>query len=165
MFSISKIILFISFIVVLPQYLLSEESGSRVEVYTKSGNKIKGELVLVDSTKLQLEIRLPKTSGISKEYKIVNFHVNDLDSVNIPGSFEGTTPIILSTLLGGAATAVSISSSESNNFFVGSALGLLLGGFTYLFIDNTLTTESIVFTEIDKYPWKLKPFSRNYRSD
>jgi hypothetical protein len=165
MLSYSFFILVLSHLVVLSPNLLSMNEGSSVEVYTQRGNVIRGELVQVDSSNIKIEIRLPKTSGSSKTTKFLNIDVSICDSVIIPGAFEGATPIILSALLGAGATAVSISNSDNNYYYIGGALGLLIGGFTYLFIDNTLTRESLIFTEVNKYPWKLIPYSRNYRKN
>ena len=165
MYLYSRFIIILSLIVVLAPTLLSMDKGSNVEIFTKNGNLLKGELINVDSLELVIETRIPKTSGSTKKSQRIIVDVFVCDIVKIPGSFEGATPIILSTALGVGAAAISISNSEKNNYLVGSALGLLVGGFSYLFIDKTLTDESLVFTEIDKYPWKLKPYSRNYRSD
>lgn len=165
MYLYSRFIIILSLIVVFAPNLLSREKGSNVEIFTKNGNLLKGELINVDSLEIVIETRVPKTSGSTKTTKRLIVDVFVCDSIIIPGSFEGATPIILSSALGIGAAAISISNSENNNFYVGSALGLLVSGFTYLFIDKTLTEESIIFTEVDKYPWKLKPYSRNYRSD
>lgn len=165
MYLYSRFIIILSLIVVITPTLLSMDKGSNVEIFTKNGNLLKGELINVDSMEIVIETRVPKTSGSTKTTKRLIVDVFVCDSIIIPGSFEGATPIILSSALGIGAAAISISNSENNNFYVGSALGLLVSGFTYLFIDKTLTEESIIFTEVDKYPWKLKPYSRNYRSD
>ena len=85
------------------------------------------------------------------------------DSVVIPGSFTGASPYVIGGLLGISAAAITIGSSDSKNYYVGSALGIIVGLFSYLFIENTLTTPEIKLTEIDKYPWKLKPYSRDYK--
>src|SRR6056300_1481126 len=121
MLSYSFFILVLSHLVVLSPNLLSMNEGSSVEVYTQRGNVIRGELVQVDSSNIKIEIRLPKTSGSSKTTKFLNIDVSICDSVIIPGAFEGATPIILSALLGAGATAVSISNSDNNYYYIGGA--------------------------------------------
>ncbi len=141
----------------------SQVKGSKVEIYTKDNKIIKGELVDVDSNKVELFIRLPKTPSSSASNKTIYIENQLCDSVVIPGSFTGASPFIISSLLGIGSTAISIGSSDEPNYYVSGALGVIVGFFSYIFIDNTLTVPEIKFTEVDKYPWKLKPYSRNYR--
>lgn len=142
----------------------AETNGSKVEIFTKDNKIIKGELINVDSLKIELLIKLPKTSSSSKTSKTIYIENNLCDSVIIPGSFTGASPYIISGVLGVGATAITIGGSEDPNYYIGGAIGAIVGFFSYLFIDKTLTVDEIKFTEIDKYPWKLKPFSRNYKS-
>jgi hypothetical protein len=141
----------------------TQVKGSNVEIYTKSNEVLKGELLDVDSIRIELLMRLPKTPTSSASYKTIYIENNLCDSVVIPGSFTGASPYIISGLLGLGAAAITIGSSEEPNYYVGGALGAIVGFFSYIFIDNTLSVPEIRFTEIDKYPWKMKPYSRNYR--
>ncbi|MER3330034.1 MAG: hypothetical protein RIF34_10690, partial [Candidatus Kapaibacterium sp.] len=118
-----------------------------------------------DSNKIELLIRLPKTPTSSATHKTIYIENNLCDSVVIPGSFTGASPYIISGLLGIGAAAITIGSTDDSNYYVGGALGSIIGVFSYIFIDNTLSFPEIKFTEIDKYPWKIKPYSRNYRPD
>jgi hypothetical protein len=146
-------------------FVYTQGKGSKVEIYTKSNEILKGELINVDSNKIELLIRLPKSPNSLASHKTIQIENNLCDSVVIPGSFTGASPYIISGLLGLGAAAITIGSSNEPNYYVGSALGAIVGFFSYIFIDKTLSTQEIRFTEIDKYPWKLKPFSRNYRPD
>jgi|APTNR8051073442_1049403.scaffolds.fasta_scaffold05309_7 hypothetical protein len=143
--------------------VFSQSKGSNVEIYTKSNEILKGELIYVDSNKIELIIRLPKTPTSKASHKTIQIENILCDSVVIPGSFTGASPYVIGGLLGISAAAITIGSSDSKNYYVGSALGIIVGLFSYLFIENTLTTPEIKLTEIDKYPWKLKPYSRDYK--
>ncbi len=160
LFLVTSIIFYLS-----SSFVYTQVKGSNVEIYTKSNEILKGELINVDSNKIELLIRLPKTPTSSASHKTIQIENNLCDSVVIPGSFTGASPYIISGLLGLGAAAITIGSNDEPNYYVGSALGAIVGFFSYIFIDKTLSTQEIRFTEIDKYPWKLKPFSRNYRPD
>ncbi|PKL79250.1 MAG: hypothetical protein CVV25_08760 [Ignavibacteriae bacterium HGW-Ignavibacteriae-4] len=141
----------------------TQVKGSNVEIYTKSNEVLKGELISVDSNKIELLKRLPKTPTSSASHKTIQVENDLCDSVVIPGSFTGASPYVISGLLGIGAAAITIGSSDEPNYYVGGALGAIVGFFSYIFIDNTLSVPEIKFTEIDKYPWKLIPYSRDYR--
>ncbi len=160
LFLTASIIVFLSI-----STLLGQVKGSNVEIYTKSNEILKGELVNVDSNKIELLTRLPKTPTSSASHKTLYIENNLCDSVVIPGSFTGASPYIISGLLGIGAAAITIGNSDEPNYYVGGALGAIVGFFSYIFIDKTLSVPEIKFTEIDKYPWKMKPYSRNYRPD
>lgn len=144
---------------------LCETSGSDIKIFKKDSKIVKGELIDVDSNNIVLAIRLPKTSQSTAKYKTKNIPVNLCDSAIIEGQFTGASPYILSSVLGLGSVAIVIGSGDEPNYYVGGAIGVIIGVFSYLFIDNTLTVPEIRLTEIDKYPWKLKPYSRNYRED
>ena len=99
----------------------------------------------------------------SVSHKTIFIKNNLCDSLIIPGSFNGASPIIVSSLLGIGAMGVTLANQDEANYYVSGTLGIIIGFFSYIFIDNTLSSPDIKFTEIDKYPWKVKPFSRNYK--
>lgn len=152
------------FIILTFSSLSSETKGSVVEIYTKNNKIIKGELIEVDSFRIELFIKLPKTSSSNMSNKTIYIDNHLCDSVIIVGSFDGASPYVISGILGIAATALTIGGSDKPNYYIGGALGAIIGFFSYLFIDNTLSVDEIILTEIDIYPWKLKPYSRNYKS-
>lgn len=158
LFLTTSIILFLS-----SSISFAQMKGSNVEIYTKRNEILKGELVNVDSNKIELLIRLPKTPTSSASHKTIYIENILCDSVVIPGSFTGASPYIISGLLGIGAAAITVGSSDEPNYYVGGALGAIVGFFSYIIIDKTLSIPEIRFTEIDKYPWKMKPYSRNYR--
>jgi hypothetical protein len=143
----------------------SEVSGSTIEIYKKNGETAKGELIEVDSNIIQILVRLPKTSKSIANYETKEIVVNLCDSATIEGAFTGASPYLLSGVLGVGSAAITIGSADSPNYYVGGAIGALVGVFSYLFIDKSLSRPEIRLTEIDKYPWKLKPYSRNYKSN
>lgn len=160
--------LFITFLIILLSlnyYVICETTGSKVEVYKKNGELVKGELLQVDSNNIILLIRLPKSNETSTNYLTKNLATNLCDSVIIPGAFTGASPYIISSVLGVGTTGVLIGSSKNPNYYISGAIGAIIGFFSYVFIESTLTYPEIRFTEIDKYPWKLKPYSRNYKSN
>lgn len=143
--------------------LNSQERGSRVELYTKNNEVLKGELINVDTNQIEILVKLPKTQMSSVSHKTIFIKNNLCDSLIIPGSFNGASPIIVSSLLGIGAMGITLANQDEANYYVSGTLGIIIGFFSYIFIDNTLSSPDIKFTEIDKYPWKVKPFSRNYK--
>lgn len=142
--------------------VFAKVNGSIVEIYTKNNDVLKGELINIDSNKIEIQMRLSKTPTSSASHKTMYIENILCDSVVIPGSFDGASPYIISGLLGIGTAAITIGGSDEPNYYIGGAIGAIVGFFSYLFIDNTLKVDEIRFTEIDKYPWKLKPYSKDY---
>lgn len=155
--------IFILTFIFLSQFAFSENKGSEIEIYLKSGEKLKGELIKVDSTHIQIFRKLDKTALQKKPYETINIKVEDAESAVIPGKFTGAAPYLLGGVIGAGTGILIANSGDDPNLLVASSVGLVMGVLSYLFIDKVATVPDIEFTEIDKYPWKLKPYSREFK--
>lgn len=155
----NKVIIIIFIFFFLNANLNSQVRGSSASIELHNGSILTGELVKIDSTILVIAKKESKTQFKNTNILLDTLFVKEINKAKINGRFNGATPIIISALSGGIVGGL-IYDKKKENTLVSTLVGVIMGITTYFLLDKAVSLPDIEYTEIDKYPWKLKPYCR-----